>query len=60
MPIVIFCARTQILEQAAGMDALKVVLRRKEFFWFVGLSTSLSLFVEEKVCSPTTNAVRAD
>ncbi len=42
------------------MDALKVVLRRKEFFWFVGLSTSLSLFVEEKVCSPTTNAVRAD
>ena len=45
----LFCSRTQILEKVKGLEPLKAILRRRQFFWLVGFSTCLSLFVEEKV-----------
>ncbi|CAD6569098.1 MAG: hypothetical protein TREMPRED_005046 [Tremellales sp. Tagirdzhanova-0007] len=44
----LFCIRRHILEGVSGMEVLRSALRRKETFWILGFTCSLSLFVEEK------------
>ncbi|WVR06354.1 hypothetical protein IAU60_003385 [Kwoniella sp. DSM 27419] len=45
---VLFCFRTQSIEQGWGASWFRAALKRKETFWLVGFSTCLSLLVEEK------------
>ncbi|OCF43564.1 hypothetical protein I317_02582 [Kwoniella heveanensis CBS 569] len=45
---VLFCLRTQSIEQGWGSGWLQTALKRKETFWVMGFSTCLSLLVEEK------------
>ncbi|WVF69152.1 hypothetical protein IAT40_003927 [Kwoniella sp. CBS 6097] len=45
---VLFCLRTQSIEQGWGAGWLRTALKRKETFWLIGFSTCLSLLVEEK------------
>ncbi|WVQ96654.1 hypothetical protein IAU59_003760 [Kwoniella sp. CBS 9459] len=45
---VLFCLRTQSIEQGWGGGWLRTALKRKETFWLMGFSTCLSLLVEEK------------
>ncbi|WRT67803.1 uncharacterized protein IL334_004777 [Kwoniella shivajii] len=45
---ILFCMRTQSIEQGWGTSWLRIALKRKETFWLMGFSTCLSLLVEEK------------